>query len=1180
MDLSYFNPNSQKESDFLLGFVARQQTLEFFLRQLQLTEFEGPARHHLIIAPRGFGKTSLLRRIAIGVRTDEQLNSRFIALRFREEQHNVISLDVFWRNCLLSMAEAREDEDAPATEIEALYLAWERYAPRQLLPQEEQDGEPAWQALLSHCERLQRRPLLLIDNLDTLLQGLSSHHQWGLRKRLQSDDGPVLISAASRYPASTHDPDAAFYEFFRISPLERLDDQEVFSCLRNLAIHRGAAGQPVLTLLNTDPGRVAALNTLAGGNPRTLSVLYVVLESHTSADLLSQLNAMLDTFTGWYQARTEELATQTRAVFDALALNWDPMTAAALGLSTGLDTPVVSSQLARLEKNNYVERVSLSSSGKGRNGYQVSERFFNIWYLMRNGPRRAQTSIFFLTKFLKACFNPSERRSLGLNALKNSITDPGYTLAIASTLEKCQLREQLLDQAFTRSTETNTTAEYQSIIEELRSEDRQRPEMSNDQHGKRETEIKIRELDYIIEEFKDSKDLHQLHKIATALLNKGLILGESGQSEKAIVQFDSIVTRFGESTEPALRKLVASAMINKGLAQGRMERSDQAIKTYENLVSRFHDAPEPAIQKRVAMALVNKGVALSNFGEAQQAMEAYDDVITRFESSNELDLHQSVAMALVNKGVQLGEMGLSQQAIDVFDDTIARFGTATDSSLLLRVARSLISKGNVLTSLDRPQEAIDVFNDIIKRFNKAEQSDMQQRVAMAFINKGVALSKLGDSTQAIKVYDEFISRFGKTTTPSLLRSVAMALVNKGVGLGELGQHEQALKVYDSVVKRFGTASEPDLLQQVAMALINKGLRLGELGQQEAAVRVYEEVLDRFGNATEPTLLLRVARALVNKGAMLIDLGHAEQAIEAFDAILARFDATTDPTLLVQVALALVNKGSALENLNKSGESIEIYDKIFSRFSERKEKDIIRWTAMALIKKIALLLALGHIDAAESTYRKAIAWQPNLVEFYIGLGNLLLDIKGDADGAREIFLEGLRIATGDVDRAVLQANISYVLALYAEDGIGARQYATKALENEDNIPPSGRRLLEALPIWGERTTPDWASIFEKVSSAISMDDSALWASHADDLQRLLWFILSKNQGAHFKEWIEKNQFQSKYAPFYHAFVAALEGKDHLLQINPETRQPASDIFEGIARQIKLYGLGISHSAKKI
>ena len=368
MDLTFFNPNSQDEPDFLANFIARHSTLEYFLRQLRLFQPERPAQHFLIVAPRGYGKSSMLRRIAIATRTEEDLNKKFIALSFREEQHNVISLDSFWRNCLLSLAEAREDENASESEIEQLHAVWTKFAPRSALKREDQDGDPAWQEFKSRCEILGRRPLLLVDNLDALLAGLAPDHQWGLRSVLQSDDGPVLLAAASRYPESTHNPKAAFYEFFRIQTLERLSDEDVMHCLRAIATLRGRAGQSVLALLDKDPGRVTALNTLAGGNPRTLNVLYSVLESHMSEDVLRQLSAMLDMFTGWYQARTEEMPMQARTVFDALALNWDPIAAAELGAITGLETTVISSQLSRLEKGGYVEPVALTSRGKGRSG--------------------------------------------------------------------------------------------------------------------------------------------------------------------------------------------------------------------------------------------------------------------------------------------------------------------------------------------------------------------------------------------------------------------------------------------------------------------------------------------------------------------------------------------------------------------------------------------------------------------------------------------------------------------------------------------------------------------------------------------------------------------------------------------------------------------------------------------
>jgi tetratricopeptide (TPR) repeat protein len=866
MDLTYFNPNSQKESDFLMGFVVRQRTLDFFLNQLRLVPASGAARHYLIVAPRGFGKTSLLRRIAIGVRTDEKLNANFIPLRFREEQHNVISLDVFWRNCLQSLAEAREDEGASPDEIAALDAAWDAHAPRQALTQDEQDGEPAWQVLHAHCERLQRRPLLLIDNLDTLLAGLGSHHQWGLRKRLQSDDGPVLIAAASRYPAATHDQAAAFYEFFRIQPLEKLNDQEVFSCLRNLAVHRGPAGRPVLTLLDKDPGRVAALNTMAGGNPRTLSVLYGVLESHKSADVLSQLNAMLDTFTGWYQARTEELPIQARAIFDALALNWDPMTAAALGLATGLDTPIISSQLTRLEKAGYVEPVALSKRGKGRSGYQVSERFFNIWYLMRNGPRRARQSIFFLTKFLQSCFSPAERRSHAISILESGQSEPGYTLALASSFKGGRLRQKLLEQAHRRLNDSGQEGEYKLIVNELRNE------------GQRQS---------------------------------------------------SAVARKPENVK-------------------------QLIYEYDDIIARFGTASEPDLRERVATALLCKGFTLDDFGQSEQAIAVYDDVIVRFSEATSVVLCEHVATALLNKG--------------------------------------------------------DTF-------------------------------------------------------------------------GVLGQSEQAIAAYDKLLARFGAATAPALCELVAMALVNKGCRLSVIGQLELAIEVYDDVLTRFGAATEPTTRELVADAFNGKGGLLSEL---------------------------------------------------------ERFG-----------------------------ACESAYRDAIKWDSSVPQFHVALGNLLLDFTGEISGALAAFQSGLANVRNRKGRVLLHANMAYAIALNDGDRLVARKHAKSALEDETGLSPAGQLLLEALPIWRERADPDWSSVFEHIGQALTSDDPALWTNYSDDLQRILWFVLANGQGDNFKRWMADAQFQNQYAPLYHAFVAALEGEDHLLRINPETRQPAQAIYAGIVRRLKLW-----------
>ena len=955
MELTSFNPQSQHEADFLASFVARNSTLDFFLRQLRLALPERAANHYLIVAPRGFGKTSLLRRIAIAVRTETDLRDRFIALAFREEQHNVISLDAFWRNCLQSLLEAREDEHAPEAEIDELDVAWAKHAPRQALKGDDQDGEPGYREFLTRCERLNRRPLLLIDNLDSLLAGLPANQQWSLRRILQADGGPVLIAAASRYPESTHDPKAAFYDFFRVHTLSRLSDEEVMQCLRTRARHRGDAGRVVLDLLDKDPGRIAALNTLAGGNPRTLNVLYGVLESHMSDDVLSQLSAMLDTFTGWYQARTEELPIQARAVFDALALNWDPMLAAALGEVTGLDTAAVSSQLSRLEKAGYVEAVALNRRGKGRRGYQVSERFFNIWYLMRNGPRRARQSIKFLTVFLQSCFRISERHVMARDLLDHECTDPGYALALASSLRSSPLRHQLLEYAEGHATRLGKIDEYGTAILELRKSDLGRREL-------------IQQAPFT-------------------------------QPEKTIEELDSVVERFGDSTEPALREPVARALFNKGNALGELGRPEQAIEAYDSVVERFGDAPEPALREGVASALFNKGNALGELGRPEQAIEAYDSVVERFGDAPEPALREPVARALFNKGNALGELG-------------------------------------------HPEQAIEAYDSVVERFDDAPEPALRERVAMALVNKGNALRKLGHPEQAIEAFDSVVERFGDAPEPALREPVARALVNIGNALDELGRSEQAIEAYDSVVERFGDAPEPALRERVAMALANKGVALGELGRLEEA----EAVLHK---------------------AIAHDIGDTR------------------------------------------------------------------------------------------------------VGFWNTLGNLLLDRKGDPTGALSAYRAGLEADPSPSALGMLHANCAYALALHGGDVHRARDHAQQALADGKSLSPPGRSLLEALSCLGDPPAQRWQEIFDHIGQAVSSEDASLWSTYLDDLQRLLWFVIVHGQGESLRRWMDDHRYSMHYAPLYHALIAAIDGEDHLLQINPETRQMAARIYEGIASRLKLY-----------
>ncbi len=437
-DFTFYNPDRLEDEAFLEGFVVRQDLAAKILASLGEIKPRGLAQHRLLVGQRGMGKTSLLRRIALGVGADPALAAVLLPLRFREEQYNVHNLQVFWSNCLdalggwLEAAGRKDDAERLDRDVAALH------------GQDDDEGSRALALFKAWMKEEQRRPLLLLDNLDIIFTGLKAQ-EWSLRRVLQQAGGIVVIGASAAALEAAADREGAFYDFFQVDVLARLKHHEILLCLRHKALQRADAGRRVLQILDRDPARIHVLSDLTGGNPRTLAFLYLVLETGGDDDVMHDLEGLLDQATPLYKARVEELASQTRVVFDALALAWDPATAAGLAGVTGLGVSVVSTQLDRLFKEGIVEKTSLSSSN--RTAFQVAERFFNIWYLMRHSSRRQRLRLRWLTEMLRRIYTPRElhERATGLlaGAGGQGFSSPAYRLALSDALEDRDLRVAL-----------------------------------------------------------------------------------------------------------------------------------------------------------------------------------------------------------------------------------------------------------------------------------------------------------------------------------------------------------------------------------------------------------------------------------------------------------------------------------------------------------------------------------------------------------------------------------------------------------------------------------------------------------------------------------------------------------------------------------------------------------------
>ena len=142
------------------------------------------------------GKTTLLLRLAAELRA-EPLEQRFLPLVFSEEQYAVDRLSKFWMNCLDSLADAleRTGGEADARKIEAKTIdVTVRKLQAGLADRkcEESDlAREAVDAFLEAAGKTQRRPVLLVDNIQLVFENLDDQQQHVLRRGLAASSGPL-----------------------------------------------------------------------------------------------------------------------------------------------------------------------------------------------------------------------------------------------------------------------------------------------------------------------------------------------------------------------------------------------------------------------------------------------------------------------------------------------------------------------------------------------------------------------------------------------------------------------------------------------------------------------------------------------------------------------------------------------------------------------------------------------------------------------------------------------------------------------------------------------------------------------------------------------------------------------------------------------------------------------------
>ncbi|MCY4648203.1 MAG: AAA family ATPase [Gammaproteobacteria bacterium] len=688
----------QPDREVIDQFVVRTRELETVLEILRENIGAPSCQHTLVVGPRGRGKTMLLARVAAELRTDSQLRRVMLPVRFMDESLGVFDIGDFWLEALLNLAkECAEHHPGLSGEIEATHTTLARRT------WEDNVAGHAKAALLDAADRLGRRLVLMVENLQSLCEEVDEDFGWQLRESLQSDPEIMLLGTATSRFEALDDVSAPFFELFRIIQLEPLSTAECQSLWQVITGEQRPAGQ------------MRPVEVFTGGSPRLLVIVAEFARHRTVPELLEELVGLVDDHSEYFRGNLNSLPKTERRVYVALADLWWPSSTRHVATRARMGVRKTSALLGRLVGRG---AVKVDAYG-GSRLYSVAEPLHCIYYKLRRWRDEAAV-VHGLIRFMIAFYGPDE------------------TTKILGSL----LANKTYHRAFRRARE-----DVEPDLGELRA------------GGAAAT------FQDLVERHRELGDPDRQIRVAAELLDIGGRLGKSGEAERALEYNDELIQRFESVAIQEVQVSVAKAFFNKALATQSVGEHRAAVTAFNEMVTRFAPSTVPDIQECVATAMLNRGYLHGRLGEPEPAIASYDDAIGRFANSPLPKLRLCVAMSLRNKGSTLAGLESSESmhsAITIWDDLIERFGGDGDSDIQLQVASALTKKAGAQMKMGGDQAAVATCDEAVRRYRTSDRPDLRREVATALELKAMSLNRMGRGGKALETCEVLVRDFGGT----------------------------------------------------------------------------------------------------------------------------------------------------------------------------------------------------------------------------------------------------------------------------------------------------------------------------------------------------------------------------------------------------------------------------------
>ena len=780
--LRKFNPGTfQPDDEVIRQFVVRQRELGLVLDVVR-HNLDAPAcQHVLLVAPRGRGKTMLLARVAAEVRTNAALSERLVPVRFMEESQEVFDMGDFWLEALFHLAgETAESHPDLSQELSAaqtdLAGRWAR----------EDLEDRARAAVLDAADRLDKKLVLMVENLQTLSRDVDGDFGWKLRKTLQTEPRIMLLATATSRFAGLDDADEPFFELFRTICLEPLDTEE---CRR---VWQMVGGE--------DRGReIRPLQILTGGNPRLLVIVADFARHRSLRQLMEELVTLIDDHTEYFRGHLEGFAKTERRVYLAVIDLWRPSSTGEVARRARLDVRSVSALLKRL-----VDRGAVIVEGSGRKrSYAAAERLYSIYYKLRR-QRDEAAVVRSLIDFMVVFYSKDELtdmfRLFRAEAAQWPVIREGIARAMAESPQISAILSTIMQQNVeqtARPSETTSSTDIERFKNGIRNAVKE---------GNTGKMLEMAEQ-FLASQRADSSSQQQDISNVYALFIKGSAHSMRDETKEAMAIYDEIIGNSTNNDTPELQFLLTCTWINKGLTYEESGNFQAAIAAYDEVVARFGVSDAPGIQINIATALINKGAMQEALRNPEAAVQVYDQIIDRFKDDDAQKLQPQVASAFFSKGRVHQQLGNPEESLKAFDEMIKCFGTSDILEIQANIADALINKGMIQGQIGKTDAEIGAYDEVVRRFASSDVPKLQTRAASALFNKGVTQVRLGRLQEALHTWDELQRKFHALQNAAGIAFGWLAMRMKSVVLLVQGNHSAAMEEFRSVYAGFVSGNE-------------------------------------------------------------------------------------------------------------------------------------------------------------------------------------------------------------------------------------------------------------------------------------------------------------------------------------------------------------------------------------